>query len=85
MPQNLTAQELGYYAPRTPDSSFSGSEKDVAETLLSMRQGQFVTPRDPSETASVPRDDMTVPPRKRMMMRASAETFLTKVREVTLT
>ncbi|GAU93543.1 hypothetical protein RvY_05469 [Ramazzottius varieornatus] len=80
MPQNLTAQELGYYAPRTPDSSFSGSEKDVAETLLSMRQGQFFTPRDPSETASVqtvPRDDMTVPPRKRMMIRASAETSLT--------
>ena len=79
MPQNLTAQELGYHTPRTPESSFSGSEMDVVETLMSMaqvQQGQFSTPVYSKGNPQAVRDDMTVPPRKRMKMRPPADTFL---------
>ncbi|OQV13180.1 putative Krueppel-like factor 11 [Hypsibius exemplaris] len=66
------AQPVGYHAPRTPDSSFSGSDLDVAEALLSMRH-QGSTPNAPapqegSESAAAAHD-LSLPPRKRMKMR----------------
>lgn len=60
------------HAPRTPESHFSGSDLDGAEALLFMSQSNDTsyTKSAISHIDDVTWNDMCVPPRKRMRLRA---------------